>query len=86
MYRKRSSTEGIKMLYREDLDALRCDCGKPACEDHMVFHGACHPKEKTWSHYYDGELTIRCAKCNKVVTRIAVARRSEVVANEQGTG
>ena len=52
----------------------------------MVFHGACHPKEKTWSHYYDGELTIRCAKCNKVVTRIAVARRSEVVANEQGTG
>jgi len=63
------------VLYKEDLDDMTCTCGKPACEDPIVFHGRCHPRAKTWCYYFDGMLTVRCADCDKVVTEVAVARK-----------
>ena len=62
-------------MYKEDLDQLRCDCGRIACEDPMFFRSKCHPGEPTWCKYFDGELIIRCSICKREVVRIKVAKK-----------
>lgn len=60
-------------MYRDELDSMLCDCGKPACEDPVWFHSNCHIEAPTWCTYYDGELTIKCSECGSEIASIAVA-------------
>ncbi len=62
-------------LFKEDLDHLKCPCGRPGCEDKMILHSKCHPREPTWVDYFNGEITVRCARCNQVIGVIAVAAK-----------
>ncbi len=62
-------------LYKQDLDNMFSDCGVPLREDPGYLHSDCHIEEPTWCIYFNGILTVRCAKCNKVIAEIAVAER-----------
>lgn len=62
-------------MYKEDLDLVRCECGRPGCEETMIIHGKCHFGEPTWCVYFDGELIVRCSVCAKEIVRIKVAKR-----------
>lgn len=61
-------------LTRRELDATTC--AMPDC-DHTAHHGLvlkarCHPQGHTAVEYRDGILTVTCAACARLVTRIAV--------------
>ena len=62
-------------LTREQLD--QAHCSTPGCThgDHgpLYLHGRCHPNAATQAVYENGVLTITCARCQKVVTQVAVA-------------
>lgn len=60
----------------DDLKAMTCaGCG--AEHEHgknpVFLHARCHPSAGTFASYLDGVLTVACARCNKLVARVAVA-------------
>ena len=65
------------MLYREQLDHMRC--GRPGCthENHggdaVYLHGRCHMDSPSWVKYEDGVVTVSCSKCKRPIAEIAVA-------------
>jgi hypothetical protein len=62
------------VLTREDLDRRTCDV--PGCtETHgpLWLHGSCHPNGTLSANYHKGVLTLICAVCGTVVTRMKVA-------------
>ena len=64
-------------LYREDLEASRCDV--PGCEDttELWFHARCHLGSPTWVTYRDGVVTIVCARCDREIASLVVASRAQ---------
>jgi len=60
---------------RAELDPMKC--GTPGCDcpGPLILCGRCHPGRPTLASYdwTTGLLTLACAKCRKVITRIAVA-------------
>ena len=64
-------------MYKEDLDQTRCECGRSALEEPIIFRSRCHDNEPTWCEYFDGEVTVRCSVCEKEIVRIKVAKRSQ---------
>jgi hypothetical protein len=65
-----------KTLTQADLNDR--GCGTPNCgHDHSVLylHSGCHPQTPTWAVYEkaSGVLTIRCARCRKVVAQLKIA-------------
>jgi hypothetical protein len=54
-------------------------CHSPGC-DHthhdgpMFLHPRCHLGFPTWVSYEKGVITVRCAKCEKLVAEIEVAK------------
>lgn len=60
---------------RRELDALPCSCcgGPPHAGSPMDLDSRCHNGAPTRARYAEGVLEIRCAVCDKLVTRIAVA-------------
>jgi hypothetical protein len=65
-------------LFKEDLDQMQCECGRPGREDPLFIHSQCHIKWPTWLDYFDGILTLRCSKCNREILQITVAKRSQL--------
>ena len=63
--------------HKEDLDNLKCPCGRVSCEDPVYLHAACHIKAGTWARYFDGVLTIVCSVCESPVIEIAVAENKK---------
>ena len=71
-------------LYREDLDRPPRSCAVPGCgdvhaDDDLWFHAKCHLDSPTWARYRDGVLTIQCARCERDVVALHVARRSNAI-------
>lgn len=78
-------------LYRDDLDApptprphgdastgdvSRGDVSRSvASTGDLWFHAKCHLDSPTWARYRDGVLTIQCARCERDVVALAIARR-----------
>lgn len=66
----------MTVLTKKDLDAA--GCSTPGCQhDHTILHfrGRCHPHGPV-SALYDrrsGEIVISCARCQKLIARVAVA-------------
>jgi hypothetical protein len=61
-------------LTRIQLDHMQC--GTPGCTSthgEFCLHGRCHLDAPSWPWYEAGVLTLRCATCNRVVSRIKVA-------------
>jgi hypothetical protein len=66
------------LLTRADLDAMECatpGCGGTTETDAMVIEPQCCLPDTyaTWCEYRHGELTLRCARCDRVAAVIAVA-------------
>ena len=64
------------MLFKEDLDKLKCDC--PNCGNTgeicpMDIKGKCHPESPAWVAYHSGRITVQCVECNQVIADVAVA-------------
>ena len=59
--------------YKEDLDLIRCDCGRHACEDAIILRPACHDGGLQVD-YFNGVLTLRCFVCLREVAQVAVAK------------
>ena len=64
----------VETEYKEDLDLMRCDCGRNACEDAIILKPSCHD-EGLQVDYFDGVLTLRCFICDGEVARVAVAKK-----------
>lgn len=77
------------MLFREDLNEVKCDC--PDCQDDITsghefyIHSKCHLHAGLEVSYRgDGTLVLRCNECQTLVTEVAVAsRNSEPNPNER---
>lgn len=68
------------MLYREQLD--KAHCSTPGCNhkthDELWLHAACHTGEGVVAKYSQGQLSIYCRRCKKLVVEIAVAAERSV--------
>ena len=60
------------ILYKADLDRMKCTCGKESDEP-IYFHAKCHIKSPTWVVYYNGFIKVVCAECGNEIAVIAVA-------------
>lgn len=62
-------------IYTEDLNQMHCS--EPGCgcnhHDDLALHSGCHTGSPTFAWYKEGILTIKCAICETVITKIAVA-------------
>jgi hypothetical protein len=60
-----------------DHDPAPQDDGTFKDDGSLYLHSACHIDYPTWSalHPVTGVLTILCAKCQKVVTRLQVVKK-----------
>ncbi len=65
------------MMYQEDLDGLTCQCGQPGCEGALFLHSRCHLDAHLDAKYFNGVLTLTCAKCDKLIAEISVAREPD---------
>jgi len=63
-------------LKKEDLDKLKCPCGKASCEDPVYLNAKCHMEGDLWARYFDGVLTLVCSVCERPIVEIAVAGES----------
>ena len=70
------------IVYKEDLDLLKCDCGVPACEEEVVLHSKCHTDKPTWAYYYNGNVRIVCSECDEEIITIPVASREKIQSQE----
>jgi hypothetical protein len=61
------------LLFAEDLDLGRCNCGQ--CKGEKTLQAACHPDSLLAAVYETGALTFYCGQCRALVARIAVGRR-----------
>lgn len=77
---------GDEPLHREYLDLMKCACGKTACEEPVILHSICHPKEATWVSYYGGNITVTCSLCEKVIAVIAVASSDSLLDYDASAG
>jgi hypothetical protein len=73
---KKTTPETVPPLTRVELDAMGCQT--PGCthqHDHtpMFLHARCHMDSGVTVQYFDGALTINCAKCKAFICRVAVA-------------
>ena len=60
-----------------DLNPEPADDGKFKDDGSMYLHAACHISSPTWAalHPTTGIVTILCAECRKVITRLQVVRK-----------
>jgi len=65
----------IEIMYKTDLDEMKCHGGCPTPEDPLYLHAKCHPEAPTWTAYYNGFLKIICSKCKKEIIVIAIAKK-----------
>lgn len=69
------SDENLNLpLTRAQLDTRVCPCGN--CNDRYLYlKGKCHPNAGVEACYnkQNGELTLRCKKCNAPVVKVKVA-------------
>lgn len=69
----------MKILTRKEMDGMKCMVPGCMCGGIVVIHSQCHITEPTWVNYDPacGCITIKCAKCDKVITKIKVADEFE---------
>jgi len=65
----------MQALTREELDKMTCaGChGDEHAHGPLFLHARCHMHAGTFASYLNGVLTVTCAKCKKLVAKIAVA-------------
>ena len=64
-------------LTRAELDRMTCSdptCTKTHADGEALYlHGSCHMESPSTVSYHNGVLTVQCAECGQVVTKIEVA-------------
>jgi len=72
----------IDVLYKEQLDATKCDnpeCNNPDCSV-IVFHSECHPETPSWPTYdsSDGLIYFVCCECQERYLAVAPASEFDI--------
>jgi hypothetical protein len=65
----------VTMLYKEQLNEMKC-AGGPDCECGILyFHSRCHPSAGLEVHYEKktGCLYLACVRCHRAITAMPVA-------------
>jgi len=60
-------------MTRIELDQQRCDTPGCGCGGVIFIHPTCHAHRGVDVSYVEGVLSLRCHKCQRLMTRIAVA-------------
>jgi hypothetical protein len=73
-------THLVKVLARGRpyYQALKCDCGNPACETSLELNQTCHPKAGLGARFWhEGFVVLYCLECGKHGARVNIASTDE---------
>lgn len=69
-------------LFADDLNKMNCQCNEPDCDNSaLYFFPKCHPRSGMKGIYSKEakELLLICNKCDKIITAIAIANKTEEI-------